>query len=130
MKKIFKARVEKGKLVFDDEKSFSLIVWSLNGKEVSVTVAKPTRPRSGQQNRYYHGVVVPILSENCGYSNEEMHDALRMKFLCDNVACTLPRIKSTTELTTFEFEDYMSRIRIWASADLGCYVPVPNECEY
>lgn len=89
--------------------------------------------RSNPQNRYYHGVVVPILSEFLGYTNEEMHEVLKHKFLRlmaffptksggENVWIT----KSTADLDTKCFEEYLSQIRIWASSEIGCYIPDPG----
>lgn len=129
MKKIFKGKVEKGKVVLLDEQSYNLLVWSLNKKEIELTIGKPQRKRSNQENRYYWGVVIKILSEYTGYEETEMHDALRLQFLLDREG-KLPTLRSTTALTTIEFEKYMSDIREWASITLSCYVPEPNEVDY
>jgi len=129
MKKIFKGRSEKGKVTLYDQKSYDLLVWSLNGKDVELTIGKPAKKRSGQENRYYWGVVIKILSEYTGYSDDEMHDALRMMFLIDRSG-KLPILRSTASLTVAEFEDYMSKVRAWASMELSCYVPEPNEVDY
>jgi hypothetical protein len=36
-------------------------------------------------------------------------------------------IKSTTKLSTVEFEDYMESIRRFASMELSLWIPEPNE---
>jgi hypothetical protein len=127
MKKIFQGRIEKGLLVLDDQKGYDLLRWSLNGKEVTATLAKKTKPRSNNQNAYYWGVVIQLISDHTGYSPDEAHDAMIMKFLQEHKA-NLDSIKSTTDLSTVEFEDYMSTIRMFASINLDCYIPEPNEC--
>lgn len=76
-----------------------------------------SRGRSNPQNSYLHGVILPILAFNTGYTNEEMKAVLKWKF----------KIKSTSALTTAEFEKFMSDVRMWASAELGAYIPAPNE---
>ena len=103
-------------------------VASLAGKFVEVIIRPERKQRSGEQNRYYHGVVVKILAEHCGYTPAEMHDALRVKFLSEQSG-ELLKVRSTTDLTTKEFEEYAEQIRVWASAELGCFVPLPNEAE-
>jgi len=44
-------------------------------------IKKWNRNRSADQNEYYHGVVVKILSEHTGFETDEMHDILRGMFL-------------------------------------------------
>ena len=128
MKKIFRGKVEKGKVVLDEQEKYNLLVWSLNGKDVELTIWRPENKRSNQQNRYYRGVVIPILCESTGYDENEMHDALRMLFLRDDSG-KIPTLRSTTELTTVTWEEYMSKVRIWASAELQTYIPEPREME-
>lgn len=123
----FRAKVVKGKLLLEDREYFDNHIRSLDG-DVQVIVRKPIKQRSNQENRYYWGVVVKLLSEHTGYSDDEMHDALRMLFLKDH-AEGLPTLKSTASLSTVDFEDYMSKVRQWASQELQVYVPEPNEVE-
>ena len=128
MNPVFFGRVEKGKLVLKLQDRFNDYLRSLEGQEVQVVVGKPRKPRSNQENRYYWGVVIKLLSEHTGYSEDEMHDALRMLFLTDKTS-KMPTLKSTALLSTVEFEEYMSQIRMWASTELQVYVPEPNEVE-
>jgi len=99
--------------------------------------AKDAKIRSTPENKYMWGVVVEILSNELGYSKNEMHEILKGLFLRE------PRhikakdkvkevwiTKSTTELTVAEFEDYMSEIRQWASIEMGIFIPEPNEVSY
>lgn len=123
-------RVEKGKFIADDVRQFRKAFYAFEGKEIYVTVNKKVNSRSSQQNRYYWGVVINMLAEFTGYTPDEMHDALKMLFLKIPGERGLPdRLKSTTELTTVEFENYMEQIRNWAAVELAYYVPLPNEVE-
>jgi len=68
-----------------------------------------------------------MLSDEIGYSDEEMHDALKWKFL--QKQGKIPTTRSTSDLSTVEYEDFLSKVRMWASSDLGLYIPTPNEVE-
>lgn len=129
MKKLFKGKATKGKVVLNDQQTFNLLVWSLEGKEIEMTIGKPSKPRSNQENRYYWGVCIKILCEHTGYTPDEMHDSLRMLFLRDE-GRQVPTLKSTAGLSTVSFEKYMSRIREWASCEMSVYIPEPGEVEY
>jgi len=86
---------------------------------------KPGRSRSKNQNDYFHGVILPILSEFTGYEQKDMKGVVKFRF----------GIKSTAELSTAEFEKFMSDIRRWAgdkdsdlnNGETSCYIPEPNE---
>lgn len=93
--------------------------------------------RSNQQNSYYWGVIIRELSEHTGYTSDEIHEVLKYKFISYPIVFHHKEIqsrdeeiyvcKSTTELDTKEMEDYLSKIRTWASAELGVWIPEPNE---
>jgi len=110
MKKLFRGKVEKCKVVLDDQRGYDLLVASLNGKDVEITLGRHSKQRSNPENRYYWGVVIKLISEYTGYTANESHDAMRMKFLINHDG-KLETLKSTTRLSTVEFEEYMSSIR-------------------
>ncbi len=92
------------------------------------------KSRSNSQNSYYWGVVIETLSDELGYTPDEMHEIIKHRFLTQNDiikgktgAVYVSHSKSTTSLTTKEFEDLMTRIRQWASMDLGIFIQEPNE---
>ena len=95
----------------------------LLGYKINIQSIRHTR--SLNQNKYYWGVIIKMLGDEFGYIAEEMHDALRMRFLQVHTN-KLPTIKSTTELSTKEMEEYLSKIRQWAS-EQGIFLPLPNE---
>ena len=92
-------------------------------------------PRSIPENKYYWSVIIGILSEELGYSSNEMHEILKAMFLTlkryiknkKGIVREVTTIRSTTELTTIDFEKYLSDIRIWASAEMNVFLPMPNE---
>lgn len=89
-------------------------------------VERIRKGRSINQNKYYWGIIIDMLGNELGYLPEEIHDALRIRFLSVHTE-KLPTIKSTTRLSTAEFEEYLSKIRQWASEEYQIYIPLPNE---
>jgi hypothetical protein len=122
-----------GPVLFDKEKSRQerYLEKFKDGDLIYKTVGKvrERKQRSLEQNAYYQGVVLKILSEYTGYDHDEMHDALRYKFLAYENVDGLMTILSTTQLNTKEFEVFLSRIRRWAAMDMGVFIPKPNEVE-
>ena len=97
------------------------------GYKIDIQTIRHTH--SLNQNKYYWGIIIKMLGDEFGYIAEEMHDALRMRFLQTHTD-KLPTIKSTKKLSTKEFEEYLSKIRQWAS-EQGTFLPLPNEiCNY
>ena len=87
--------------------------------------------RSSAQNRYWHGVVIPLFAEHCGYEFEEMKDALALELLPKEVidmktgeVRTVPG--HTSELNTKQFNELIERAQR-LGAGMGIYVPDPNE---
>lgn len=94
--------------------------------------------RSNQQNRYMWGVVYKVLSDHTGYTSDEIHEICKWKFLKTWVRLEkknhqseeMQITKSTASLSTVEIEKYLEEIRRWASIELGCWIPLPNESAY
>ena len=121
---VFKGKVENGILKADI--SYYKYLNTLEGRNVDITVRRSQRHRTIPENRYYRGVVVPYFAEFTGYDPEEAHMALRQRFLSTVDEHGLMKIRSTTDLTTVEFEEYMTRCRRLGD-ELGFYIPLPNE---
>lgn len=98
---------------------------------VTVTV-KVSRPqRSSQQNRFLHGVVIPLFAEHCGYDVDDMKDVLALKLIpkeiTDPVTGEVTTVPGhTSELTTREFNDFLERCQR-LGAEMGIDIPNPNE---
>ncbi|MBU0959480.1 MAG: hypothetical protein KKB31_06045 [Nanoarchaeota archaeon] len=128
MKKIFYGTIAKNELDLIEPDKYNLLIQSLNGCEIELTIDKRKKDRSNQQNRYYHAVVVKMIAEDLGYTKDEAHIALKMLFLLKDGK--VPTVRSTTDLTTVEFEEYLRKIKRWASMFLNIYIPDPNEVDY
>jgi hypothetical protein len=104
-------------------------------EKVKFTVTRLTKRtiRSVEQNNYYWGVVLKILSEHFGYiglgEKEELHDSLRTMFLVRTTKLGLKVVESTTKLDTELFERYLQAVRDWAIQEHQCFIPLPNEVE-
>lgn len=83
--------------------------------------------RSLQQNRYYFGVVVDLIAAYTGYTIDEAHEALKMKFLLVKRQGLPDTVQSTARLTKDQFCEYIEKIQRWAASELGCYIPNPDE---
>ena len=91
--------------------------------------------RSTRQNSYFHGVVLPILSDCTGYTTEEVKDLVKSLFLKDEMMIQTSSgtvkevsvVRGSSELKTDEFEKFLEKIRQWAAIELHCSIPEPNE---
>jgi len=123
---VFTGMVDNGGLRFDRQSVVDNYMCTLIGQRVEVIIRKPRTKRSDVQNSYYWGVVIELLSKELGYDKDELHEILKYKFLQSN-AMGMPYIKSTTKLSTGEFEEYLSKIKRWAAEFLHIVIPDPNE---
>lgn len=128
MNPIFSGIIEQGAVKLDNPSRYALYAKNLEGKRIELVLRKEKSKRSNNQNNYYFGVVCNVLGNYFGYDTEEMHEALKMKFLRTG-ACDLETVKSTTKLNTAEFEEYLETIRRWASVEYEVVIPLPNEVD-
>ena len=97
--------------------------------EIKLTRLLPTR--SNAQNRWYWGVVVPMVAESTGDDEQSIHDALLLKFAATKTygkkdrRYTLTVPKRSKYMTTAEFSDYCEKVRDWAAQFLGVNIPDP-----
>ncbi len=118
---------EQGILTLDFRAQFRAFVKRFAGEEVEIEIRKRRSKRSASQNKFWHGVVVALLAEHCGYTHDEMHEALKAKFLGeDDLSRGLRRIGSTRKLNTLEFADLTERVMVWAAGELGVVIPSPE----
>jgi len=117
-----------------------LVEWlrTLRGKAVEIIIRERIKLRSSNENRYYWGVVVPLIQEWTGYETKEAtHKEIGRKFwgklvhVKDLDGKVREEIvpKSTTEMSTIEFEKKMQEVRDWADSN-GVHIPIPNEVDF
>lgn len=101
------------------------------GKNVRLALSPPTKTRSGNQSRYYWGVVLTMIASHTGHTTEEIHEIMKAKFLPREYVQigkdTFQITKSTSVLSTFGMEEYLEQVRIFAGTELGLHIPLPNE---
>lgn len=120
------------RLRLDHPPAYTRFVRRYIGRRLQVVISPfKGELRSLALNRYYWGIVLELLAEHCGYTREEMHEALKFKFLRmeaeSDVRFGLPKVGSTAQLTNAEFLRYLEDVRIFAATELGLYIPEPNE---
>lgn len=136
---IFEGHVVKKKLKLLDHVKKAINLWVStfkNGTKLDITIRKQKVKRTNLQNRYYWGVVVPILADHFGHDNpEDIHSDLKLKFNPKPSKITPENTigGSTTKLSTVEFfsaeDSYVERICRWASVEHGVYIPPPEKSE-
>lgn len=109
---------------------------AFEGLDVTITIEKAKKKRSDQQNRYYHGVIIPLIQDAINtqtgdyWEREMIHNFLREKFLKSDWhignGVLETRTKSTTELSTTEFCEYADSCVEWAREQLGIEIPEPS----
>lgn len=124
-----------GNIKFERWPDVSRYLTTIDGKRVEIVI-KPYKPRrSNPQNRYYHGVIIPILADHFGYTHDEMHDAIKWEFLKKEEDEESEEIKPTTvgstaKLDTDQFNQLLERIKQWAASEYKVFIPDPMDVEY
>lgn len=111
---------------------------SFEGKEVVITIDKVKKQRSTQQNAFYWGCLIPLMQlgakDTWGetWSIDKAHKHLSNLFVFhESVNIKTGEItnthKSTTELTTTDWEVYVTEIRIYLLEHFDIEAPEPNQ---
>jgi hypothetical protein len=125
----FSGSVVNGQLKLDNRPAFDRITRLLDGKRVELTIRKFRKKRTVPQNSFYWKAIVEVLAEHFGYERaEDMHYELRRLYLSTPINEQFARVKSTTELSTEEFSQYMERC-MQLAAENGVYIAFPDEVE-
>jgi hypothetical protein len=129
--------IRKRRVFIDDRRRFNDAVSNLDDRwDYEIAVRRLYANRSQQQNRFYWSVVVAYLSDYTGFTPDEMHDWLKMKFIpkklavCDGngeIQGEFVLGGSTRKMNTAQFTEYLEAIRGWAASELGVVIPDPGE---
>ena len=126
---VWAVRVEEGRLHIDRKYDFARYVAAREGQHLELVLRARKVQRSTKQQAYYRGVVCDMIAEHCGISNENAHDELRRLFLTVPSESPIPKVRSTTELSVQEFQDYLAQCLHWAASFLGLVIPDPGQAE-
>ena len=129
MNPIFYGKVKKGKVELYQPERYIVHLARLEGQNIELIVRKESRQRSGQQNRYYWGVVLAIIGETTGYDTEQIHDAMKEKFASKRLDNGLMITERTSKMDTVRFTQYIEDIKRWAAEFLSAYIPDAGEIE-
>ena len=111
---------------------------SFNGSDVVITIDKVKKKRSNNQNAFYWGVLIPLMQQGAkdtwgeSWSVDKAHKHLSKLFVFHesvNIKTGLitKTPKSTTELTTTDWEVYVTEIRIYLLENFDIDAPEPNQ---
>lgn len=84
--------------------------------------------RSSRSNRYLWAGVYGPIARHLGYTPEQIHDAMKDRFLAQEDLTTGLRIaQSTAKLDQERFGLYVDQVREWSHVFLGLYLESPDE---
>ena len=109
----FTGTIKNGKLKLHDREGYKRFIEGID-RDVWIDIKKAPKMRSSEQNGYYRHVIRQ-LGNHLGYSEDEMHEVIKIKF----------EIESTKDLTKDDFSDLLDRI-IRFAATLGFAVQDPR----
>jgi len=89
------------------------MVTSLDEGVYDIIIMDKESARSHDQNSLLWGVIYKGISDTTGYTQEQLHDMLRMKFDLKDEGGNL---LSTATLTKSEFNDYLDKIINWCKS--------------
>ena len=134
---IFEGHVVDKKLKLLDVEKSAISRWIttfVNGTKLDIIIRKHRSKRTNEQNRYYWGVVIPILADYFGHDNpEDMHEDLKRKFNPVESKVNPGKIigGTTTKMSTVDFfsaeDSYVERICRWAAMEYSIYIPPPKK---
>ena len=124
--------VDGGVLEYTDPAAYKESLKMMFG-EVRITIEKRRAKRSDAQNKWYWGICIDMVRDGLAeqghdYSPAEVHEAMKWKFLQRHEeGIELPTVRSTTTLSTVEFNDYKEKIQRWSAECLHINIPDPQE---
>lgn len=129
MNPIFSATKDESGFKVHSREKLKAYIRGLKLGAYDVVIKKHEKQRSNPQNKYYWAVVCRMIADETGLTPDEAHEALKIKFLPKHHDL-LPTVKSTTKLSTIEFQAYIAEITMWAAEFLQLIIPDPNEVDY
>lgn len=123
-----RVRIGKKKILFDSDFNEALFYERNEGKNAVIEIQRKRRTLT--QNAYYW-VYLTVISNETGNTPDDLHELFKSMFLPDVIVKIkgkkathdFKRKKSTTELTKFEFGEYLDRICAYTE------VPLPNPAD-
>tara|TARA_R110002012_G_scaffold150099_1_gene309413 strand:- start:666 stop:1049 length:384 start_codon:yes stop_codon:yes gene_type:complete len=118
--------IKNGKLILNNERRFNDNLNIFEGEEIEIKIKVRTNNRSNEQNSLYWKWI-NIMSEETGFTIEEMHELVKYKFLkrtsINNNGVEEVKLKSTTTLSVKEFTKLMDDVLYWSNNTLNINLP-------
>lgn len=95
-------------------------------KKIRIDIKQYRKNRTNQQNKLLRWQIYKTISEDTGHTPEEIHRYFKGKFLLDR-SRKIPCPRSTTDLNTKEFGQYVDKIVRRASQELGLFIELPDD---
>ena len=119
--------IKNGKLILNNERRFNDNLNIFEGEEIEIRIKVRTNNRTIEQNSLYWKWI-NIMSEETGFTKEEMHELIKYKFLkrtsINNNGVEEVKLKSTTSLTVKEFTKLMDDVLYWSNNTLNINLPI------
>ena len=113
-------------MILNNKNQFLQELNQFEGKEIVIKIIERNNNRTKDQNSLFWSWVA-ILSDNTGYTKEEMKELIQVKFLqrerLDSDGYTETYIKGTSTLSKKEFNDLMNDISYWSNTTLQITLP-------
>lgn len=125
--KSFLGTIKNGKIEWNNEYGFGLLLQDFPGREVRLELLEKTRTMS--QNNYYW-LYLGMIENETGNLADDLHEWCKRKFLpakfikINGEDFKVP--SSTTDLKKQEFGDYLDKICAWSGVEL----PNPEDYGY
>lgn len=125
------------KLHINNRKAFIADLKRFAGKSVEIVVKLKRSTRSTQQNRYYWGIVIPLVMQGLielgnDVNKQETHEFIKANFNYEEIVNKetgelFRMTKSTARLNKNDFGVMIEKLKVFASEYLNVYIPEPNE---
>ena len=137
MKIQINSKVEHGRLT-RNRKALQQAIEQYEGKDITITIDRKKKSRTTHQNRYYWGVIIPLIQAAIltewgeRKSKEEIHEFLKIRFnFTEHHNTDTGEIvhigRGTSSNTTVQQEEYHDDCRIFAKEWFNITIPMPNE---
>ena len=142
MKQTFLADVnDRGEMSWANPQSLQVFLRRVAGKKVRIGIELWRKKRSPAQRRFFHGVLVRMISDHSGNDTAEVHSAVKHQFPeyfrrwatitgKDGHEVEIDHWRSYEDLTTAEQEELNEKLRAWALDFFGLDLPLPNEARW
>lgn len=126
---IWNIRIDKGKLEIIDRNQWQFQFGEKTG-EFQMVVKPHFKQRSLPQNSYYWGVCIPLIADEIGELDlNYVHALLKGMFLAKHKTIKgkdYTAVGKTSKMSTAQFSEYIEKVRMWASQELGLNIPDPD----